>query len=140
MVKTLISSATLYCAETWTLRKEDITRLEAYEMRIWRRAEISWTEHISNEVSKLVEEERSLLTIIRTRQRNWMRHRPIMRGDSLQREIIKGRMEGKRGRGRARQKLLDWMMSEEYSKLKEEAQHRETWNHWRSEPARGQRT
>ena len=40
-----------------------------------------------------------------------------MRGDSLQREIIKGRMEGKRGRGRPRQKLLDWMMSEEYSKL-----------------------
>ena len=74
---------------------------------------------ISNEVLKLVEEERSL--IIRTRQRNWMRH--IMRGDSLQREIIKGRMEGKRGRGRPRQKLLDWMMSDKYSKLKEEAQH-----------------
>src|SRR6218665_3184252 len=49
-------------------------------------------------------------------------------------------MEGKRGRGRLRQTLLDWMMSEEYSNLKEEAQHRETWNHWRSEPARGQRT
>src|SRR6218665_330479 len=97
---------------------------------------ISWTEHISNEVLKLVEEERSLLTIIRTRQRNWMRH--IMRGGSLQREIIKGRMEGKRGRGRQRQTLLDRMMSEEYSKLKEEAKHRETWNHWRS--ARGQRT
>src|SRR6218665_3882087 len=29
------------------------------------------------------------------------------------------------------------MMSEEYSKLKEEAQHLETWNHWRSGPARG---
>ena len=87
----------VYCAETWTLRKEDITRLE---------------KHISNEVLKLVEEERSLLTIIRTRQRNWMRH--IMRGDSLQSKIIKGRMEGKRGRGRPIQKLLDWMMSEEY--------------------------
>src|SRR6218665_228689 len=85
---------------------------------------ISWTENISSEVLKLVEEERSLLTIIRTRQRNSMRH--IMRGDSLKREIIKGRMEGKRGRGKPRQKLLDWMMSEEYSKLKEEAQHRET--------------
>src|SRR6218665_2757319 len=45
-----------------------------------------------------------------------MRH--ITRGDSLKREIIKGRMEGKRGRRRPRQKLLDWMMSEEYSKLK----------------------
>src|SRR6218665_1608523 len=92
-----------------TMRKEDITRLEAFEMKVWRGMEkISWTEHISNEVLKLAEEERSLLTIIRTRQRNWMRH--IMREDSLQRKIIKGRMEGKRGRGRPRQKLLDGMM------------------------------
>jgi len=63
-----------------------------------------------------------------------------MRGDSLQREIIEGRMEGKRGRGRPRQKLLDGMVSEGYSNLKEEAQNRETWSHWRSGPARGQRT
>ena len=41
--------------------------MEAFEMRIWRWTEkISWTEHISNEVLKLVEEERSLLTIITT--------------------------------------------------------------------------
>src|SRR6218665_3802870 len=133
MVKTLIWSVTLYCAETRTLRKKDITRLEAFEMWIWRRMKISWTEHISNEEAlKLVEKERSLLT----RQRNWMEH--TMRGDSLQREIIEGRMDGKRGK--PRQKLLDWMMSEGYSKLKEEAKHRETWNHWRHEPARGQRT
>ena len=120
MVKTLIWSVTLYCAETWTLRKEDITRLEPFEMWIWHRMEkISWTEHIL----KLVEEI-SLLMTIRTRQCNWMGH--IMREDLLQREIIEGRMEGKRGRGRPRQKLLNWMMSEGYSKLKEEAQHRET--------------
>jgi len=80
MVKTLIWSVTFYCAETWSLRKEDITRLEAFEMCIWRKMEkISWTAHISNEeVLKLVVEERYLLTIIRTRQRNWMGH--IMRG------------------------------------------------------------
>src|SRR6218665_2247433 len=86
----------VYCAEIRTMRKEDTTRLEAFEMRIWRRMEkISWTEHISNEVLKLVglEEERSLLTIIRTRQRNWMGH--IMTGDSLQTEIIEGRMDCK---------------------------------------------
>ena len=67
--------------------------MEAFEMKICRRMEnISWTEHISNEVLKLVEEERSLLTIIRTRQRNWMGH---MTEDSLQREIIEGRMDCK---------------------------------------------
>src|SRR6218665_2260605 len=84
--------------------------LEAFEMWIWRRMEkISWTEPISNEeMLNLVEEERSLLTIIRTRQWNWMRH--IMRGDPVQREIIEGRMAGKTGRGRPRQKLLDWII------------------------------
>src|SRR6218665_2151874 len=57
------------------MRKEDITRLEAFEMKVWRRMEKnSCTEHISNEVLKLVEEERYLLTIIRTRQRNWRGH------------------------------------------------------------------
>src|SRR6218665_940324 len=48
--------------------------------------EISWTEHISNEKVLTLVEERYLLTTIRTRQWNWMGH--IMRGDSLQREII----------------------------------------------------
>jgi len=56
-------------SDGWMVRKEDITRLEAFEMWIWRRMEkISWTEyiHVSNEeVLKLVE--RSLLTIIRTK-------------------------------------------------------------------------
>src|SRR6218665_3552917 len=50
-------------------------KVGSLEMWIWCRIKkISWTEHISNEVLKLVEEERSLLTIIRTRQRKWMGH------------------------------------------------------------------
>src|SRR6218665_3392429 len=69
MIKTLIWSVTLYCAETWTMRQVDIARLEAFEMWIWRRMErISWTEHISNEeVLTLVGEERSLISTIRAR-------------------------------------------------------------------------
>src|SRR6218665_2363074 len=85
MIKTLIWSVTLYCAETWTMRQVDIARLEAFEMWIWRRMErISWTEHISNkEVLTLVGEERSLISTIRARQRNWMGH--LLRGDSSER-------------------------------------------------------
>src|SRR6218665_3129140 len=100
--------------------------------------EISWTEHISKEEVEASRKGKIPVKTIRTRQRKWMGH--IMREDLLEREIIEGRMEGKRGRGRPRKKLLDWVMSEGYSKLKEEAQHRDTLSHWRPGPARGQKT
>jgi len=101
---------------------------------------ISWTEHRMNEeVLKKVEEQRSLLDIISTRQKNWVGH--ILRGNSLQREIMEGRMDGKRGRGRPRQKkLMDCMMEDRYWELEEKAQHREEWSCWTFGPARRQIT
>ena len=60
-------------------------------MKVYWMEKISWTEHISNEVLKLVEEERSLLTIIRTRQRNWMGHNMGLTSE----KIIEGRMDCK---------------------------------------------
>ena len=106
MVKTLIWSVTLYGAETWTMRKEDIRGMEAFEMWIWRRMEkISWTKLVTNEeVLKLVEEKRSLVDTVKMRQKNWIGH--LRRGDSLQREIMEGRLEEKRSSGRPRQNLL----------------------------------
>ena len=122
------------------MRKEDVKRLEAFEMWVWRKMEkISWTKHVSNEeVLMMVEEERSLLDTIKIRQKNWVGH--LLRGDSLQKEIIEGRLEGKRCRGRPRQKLLDGMMEEGYRELKDMAQQREKWKHWMFGPATWQRT
>ena len=49
-IKGIIWSVALYAAETWTYRKEDIRRLEAFEMRVWRRIEkISWRDMKTNE-------------------------------------------------------------------------------------------
>src|SRR6218665_1601977 len=69
MIKTLIWSVVLYGAETWTMRKEDIKRLEAFEMWTWRRMEkVSWTEHKTNEeILETIGEERSLIRTIKTR-------------------------------------------------------------------------
>ena len=67
---------------------------------------------------------RSLIDIIRIRQKNWIGH--ILRGNSLRSEIKEGRTEG--NRGRPRQKLMDWMMEHGHGKLKEKAQHREEWS------------
>jgi len=71
--------------------------------------------------------------IIKTRQKNWIGH--ILRGNSLQRDMMEGRMEGKRGRGRPRQKLMNWITEDGYWKLKEKAQHREEWSRWTFGPA-----
>ena len=60
MAKTLVWSVVLYGSETWTMRKEDIRRLEAFEMWVWRRMErVSWREHKTNEeILKMVGKER----------------------------------------------------------------------------------
>src|SRR5688572_26861967 len=110
MVKSMIWSVVLYRWETWTMRKEDIKRLEAFEMWLWRRMErVSSMEWRTNEeILQMVDDERSLIGIIRSRLRKWLGN--IMRGDSLLTTVIEGRMEVKKTRGRQRMMLLDWMM------------------------------
>jgi len=130
IVKTLIWTTLLYGAETWTLRKEDIRRLEAVEMWMWRRMEkISWTEKITNEeVLERVGEERQLIKLIRNRKKNWVGH--VLRGDGLLKEVMEGRMEGKRGRGRPRIGMLDELIVESYGDMKRMAENRVEWKNW----------
>src|SRR6266853_6764080 len=99
IVKATIWPVALYASETWTLRKEEIRRLEAFEMWVWRKMEdIRWTERISNEkVLQAVEEERQLVEAIVERKKKWIGH--ILRGGGLIRDVMEGKMEGKRGGG-----------------------------------------
>ena len=137
IVKALIWSGVLYGSETWTMTKEDTCRLAAFEMWIWRRVlKISWTEHKTNEeVLKTVGEERSLVNTIRRRQKNWIGH--ILRGDTLLKTVLEGRMEGKKVPGRPRTMILDWMKDKDfgYREIKETAKNREEWKHWIPGPA-----
>jgi len=72
-----------------------IQRLEAFEMWVWRRMEkTSWRDMKTNEeVLQLVQEKRSLMNLIWRRKKNWIGH--MLRGESLLREVIEGRMIGK---------------------------------------------
>ena len=59
----------------------------------------------------------------------------ILRGDSILRMVIEGKMRGKGTIGRPRQLMLRWMMTDGYGKLKEEAQQREERQSHTLEPA-----
>ena len=134
LIKTIIWSVVLYGSETWTMQKEDIKRLEAFEMWLWRRImKVKWTEHKTNEeVLEMVKEKRMLIKTIRERQKNWVGH--VLRSDSLLRTVWEGRMEGKKVAGRPRTKLLDWMIRETdsrtYEDLKKLALDRKRWRTW----------
>ena len=93
------------------------------------------------DVLLLVDENRSLIDTIRRRQKNWIGH--ILRGESLLRTVLEGRIPGKKTRGRPRMMLLDWMMDGErklnsnlnYCELKKKSSNRQYWRQWNPEPA-----
>ena len=109
-VKCFVWSVLLYGCETWTLKKADEKRLQAAEMWFWRRMlKISWTERRTNEeVLERVGIGRELLTSVRTRQMRFVGHE-IRRGE-LEHLSLTGKIDGRRTRGRPRQKFMDGLV------------------------------
>ena len=112
IIKAVVWSVALYGSEAWTMRKDEIVRLQAFEMWIWRKMEkISWKDMMTNEqVLEIVKEKRTIKDVIRSRKKKWIGH--VLRGNGLLKEVIKGRIEGKRPRGRKRAMMLDDMKEE----------------------------
>jgi hypothetical protein len=82
----------------------------SFEMWCWRRMEeISWTDHVRNEVLLRVKEQRNILHEICKRKTNWIGH--ILRRNCLLQQVIEGKIKGEIDvteiRGRRRRKLLD---------------------------------
>lgn len=108
MVKCYVWSILLYGVEAWTLTKRTEKKLEAFEMWIYRRLlKVSWCERISNtEILQRVNRERELLRTIKKRKTAYLGH--IIRNEKYQvlQLIMKGKIEGRRGRGRKRKSWL----------------------------------
>ena len=77
-------------------------------MWVWRRMEkVRWRDMktIIEEVLQMVQEERNLMDGIWRRKKTWISHK--LRGESLLREVIEGRMIGIRPKGRKRLGMLN---------------------------------
>src|SRR5437867_6130562 len=119
MVKVLVWPVVLYGCETWTLLQDEINRLEALEVWLWRGLKkISWRDKIRNDgVFARVKEERCLIRTIRQRQKNWIGH--VLRGDGLLRDVIEGRVKGKNRSGKPRKGMIS-VLKEAFGKKKDE--------------------
>ena len=128
VVKAIVWTVAQYGCETWTLKKEEIQRLNALEMWIWRRMEkISWKDLKTNEeVLDVINEERCFVENIVKRKKNWTGH--ILRGDGLLKDVVEGRMEGKRPGGRKRIGMIDDLKEGlSYGILKRRAENQDRW-------------
>ncbi|GFR79052.1 endonuclease-reverse transcriptase [Elysia marginata] len=108
-MKCFVWSPFLYASETWTLNKNTEKRIEAMEMWIYRRMQrISWKEKVTNK--KVLEsvglQRPELLLTIQRRKMKYYGH--LRRHDtcSMQKRILEGKIDGRRGRGRRRQTWL----------------------------------
>jgi len=95
-------------------------------MWIWRKMEkISWTAKVSNsEVLNRVKENRCIISKINQRKRRWLGH--VLWHDVLLRDVLEGRMTGKRTRGRSRLQLMS-NICEGYETAKKRAEDRCLW-------------
>ena len=107
IAKCYIWSTLLYGAETWTLTKVTSDKLEAFAMWLHRRMlRISWKEHKTNgEILHKMKTNRSLLNTIKKRKCQYFGH--IIRGSGVQRLLMEGRINGRRGRGTPRTMWTD---------------------------------
>ena len=81
MMRCYVLPVLYYGVEAWTLRKADVRRLEAFELRMYRRMlRISWVERVTNvEVMRRIRKEKEVILTIKRRQILYMGH--ILRGE-----------------------------------------------------------
>ena len=101
-IKCYIWPTLFYGAETWTITKSLLSKLDAFEMWVYRRVlKISWTEKITNEeVLRRMGTGRAIVRQFKTRKLQYLGH--LIRHNTSQIQLIEGKIECRRSRGRPR--------------------------------------
>ena len=108
LVKVMVFPVVVYGCESWTIKKAECWRIDAFEPWCWRRVlRVAWTARRSNEsILKEIDPECSLEGLMLKLKLQYFGHL-MWRADSLQKILMLGRIEGGRKRGLQKMRWLD---------------------------------
>ena len=107
LVKAMVFRVVLYACESWTIKKAEHQRVDAFELRCWRRLlGVPWIAKSNQSILKEINPEHSLEGLMLKLKLQYFGHR-MQRADSFEKTLMLGKIEGRRRRGRQR---MTWLV------------------------------
>ena len=108
LVKAMVFPVVMYGCESWTVKKAERRRIDAFELWCWRRLlRVRWTARRSNQsILKEISPVCSLKGLMLKLKLQYFGHL-MRRSDSFEKTLMLGKIEGGRRRGRQRMRWLD---------------------------------